>query len=141
MGIAIPGAIVTKLLYPEKRVLAVCGDGGFMMNCQEMETAFRIGTPIVVLIFNDSSYGLIKWKQIDQYGEDCYVDFENPDFVKFAESFHCKGYRVEKAEDLSEILEEAFNQKVPSVIDCRVDYAENVKLTRHLKEVCKEFQY
>ncbi|MGC6177449.1 acetolactate synthase large subunit [Lacrimispora sp. 38-1] len=141
MGIAIPGAIVAKLLNPLKRVIAVCGDGGFMMNCQEMETAFRIGTPIVVLIFNDSSYGLIKWKQLDQYGQDCFVDFDNPDFVKFAESMNCKGYRVEKAEDFSAILEEAFQQNVPSIIDCRIDYNENMKLTKHLKEIyCEDMK-
>ncbi len=134
MGISIPGAIAAKLLNPDKKVIAVSGDGGFMMNCQELETAVRIKTPIVVLIFNDSSYGLIKWKQIDQYGKDCYVDFTNPDFVKFAESMNCKGYRVEKALDLPVILEEAFKQNVPSIIDCRVDYDENVKLTQHLKD-------
>ena len=134
MGIALPGAIVAKLIYPERRVLAVCGDGGFMMNCQEMETALRIGTPGVVLIFNDSSYGLIKWKQLDQYGESCCVDFTNPDYVKFAESMGAKGYRVESADQLLPILEDAFSQKISSIIDCRVDYSENVKLTKYLKE-------
>ena len=135
MGIAVPGAVAAKLIYPEKKVLAITGDGGFMMNCQELETAIRIGTPFVTLIFNDSSYGLIKWKQMDQYGKSCYVDFGNPDFVKFAESFGAKGYRIHRAEDLIPTLEEAFKQSVPSVIDCAVDYAENVKLTQHLKEV------
>lgn len=130
-----PGAVAAKLIYPEKKVLAITGDGGFMMNCQELETAIRIGTPFVTLIFNDSSYGLIKWKQMDQYGKSCYVDFGNPDFVKFAESFGAKGYRIHRAEDLIPTLEEAFKQSVPSVIDCAVDYAENVKLTQHLKEV------
>ncbi len=135
MGIAVPGAIAAKLINPDKKVLAVTGDGGFMMNCQELETALRIGTPFVTLIFNDSNYGLIKWKQLDQYGKSCYVDFTNPDFVKFAESFNAKGYRIEKAEDLIPTLKEAFKQKVPAIIDCRVDYDENVKLTKRLKEV------
>lgn len=135
MGIGLPGAVAAKLINPDKKVLAIVGDGGFMMNNQELETALRIGTPIVVLIFNDSSYGLIKWKQQDQYGKSCYVDFTNPDFVKFAESMYAKGYRVEKAEDLIPTLEEAFKQNVPVVIDCKVDYSENVKLTKHLKEV------
>lgn len=135
MGIAVPGAIAAKLINPDKKVLAIVGDGGFMMNNQELETALRIGTPIVVLIFNDSSYGLIKWKQEEQYGKNCYVDFTNPDFVKFAESMYAKGYRVEKAEDLIPTLEEAFKQKVPAIIDCQVDYGENIKLTKHLKEV------
>lgn len=135
MGIAVPGAIAAKLINPNKKVLAIVGDGGFMMNNQELETALRIGTPIVVLIFNDSSYGLIKWKQEDQYGKSCYVNFTNPDFVKMAESMYAKGYRVEKSEDLVKTLEEAFKQEVPVVIDCQVDYSENAKLTKHLKEV------
>ena len=91
MGISVPGAIGAKLVYPEKKILAVCGDGGFMMNCQEFETALRVKAPFVTLIFNDSSYGLIKWKQMDQYGKSCCVDFTNPDFVKFAESMGAIG--------------------------------------------------
>ena len=99
MGISVPGAIAAKLIYPEKKVLAVSGDGGFMMNCQEMETALRIGVPIVVMIFNDSGYGLIRWKQEDHFGSSCFTDFTNPDFVKFAESMGAKGYRIQSAED------------------------------------------
>ena len=135
MGIGVPGAIAAKLINPDKKVLAIVGDGGFVMNNQELETALRIGTPIVVLIFNDSHYGLIKWKQEDQYGKSCYVDFTNPDFVKLAESMYAKGYHIEKSEDLIPTLEEAFKQHVPVVIDCQVDYNENIKLTKHLKEV------
>ncbi len=135
MGFSLPGAIAAKLVYPEKRVLAVAGDGGFLMNCQELETAVRLKTAIVVLIFHDDSYGLIKWKQMDQYGHSSGVDFHNPDFVKFSESFGAKGYRVQNADQLSDILRDAFSQTVPCVIDCPVDYGENVKLTRHLKEV------
>ena len=135
MGIAVPGAVAAKLLNPEKKVLAVSGDGGFMMNCQELETAYRIGTPFVTLIFNDSCYGLIKWKQLDQYGKYSCVDFGSIDYVKFAESFGGKGYRIEKAEDLLPTLEEAFAQKVPCIIDCPVDYSENEKLSEHLKHL------
>ncbi|MDD3251486.1 MAG: acetolactate synthase large subunit [Lachnospiraceae bacterium] len=138
MGIAVPGAIGAKLVHPEKKVLAVCGDGGFMMNCQELETALRAGTPFVTLIFNDASYGLIKWKQMDQYQRSCYVDFTNPDFVKFAESMGAIGYRIEKAEELIPTLEKAFEQKVPVIIDCPVDYSENTKLTAHLRELMEE---
>ena len=138
MGIAVPGAIGAKLVHPEKRVLALCGDGGFMMNCQEFETALREGVPFVTLIFNDSSYGLIKWKQMDQYNRSCYVDFTNPDFVKFAESMGAVGYRNEKAEELLPTLEKAFEQKVPVIIDCPVDYSENTKLTAHLKELMEK---
>ena len=128
MGIAVPGALAAKLLYPEHKVIAVTGDGGFMMNNQELETAVRCGTNFVTLIFRDDHYGLIKWKQENRYGESYDVSFGNPDFVKMAESFGCRGYRVEKAEDLKAILEDAFAQKVPSVIDCPVDYSENERL-------------
>lgn len=138
MGIAVPGAIGAKLVHPEKKILAICGDGGFMMNCQEFETALRAGTPFVTLIFNDASYGLIKWKQMDQYHKSCYVDFTNPDFVKFAESMGAVGYRIEKAEDLVPTLEKAFQENVPVIIDCPVDYSENTKLTAHLEELMKE---
>ena len=138
MGISVPGAIGAKLVHPEKKILAVCGDGGFMMNCQEFETALRAKTPFVTLVFNDSSYGLIKWKQMDQYGKSCCVDFTNPDFVKFAESMGAIGYRNTKAEDLVPTLKKAFEQNVPVIIDCPVDYAENTKLTAHLKELMEK---
>lgn len=138
MGIAVPGAIAAKLVNPDRRVLAVTGDGGFMMNSQELETALRIGTPIVVLILNDESYGLIKWKQQEQGFEPACIGFSNPDFKMYAESMHCKGYRVEKAEELVDILEDAFSQNVPSIIDCKVDYSENIKLTEYLRKIHKE---
>ncbi len=138
MGIGVPGAISAKLIHPDRKVLTITGDGGFMMNSQELETALRIGTPIVVLIFNDNHYGLIKWKQMDKFGHSCYVDFTNPDFVKYAESMGAKGYRIEKADELIPALEEAFLNKVPSVIDCPVDYSENEKLTKHLEKIYRE---
>jgi acetolactate synthase-1/2/3 large subunit len=138
MGIGVPGAIAAKLINPDKKVLTITGDGGFMMNCQEIETAIRIGTPFVTLIFNDSNYGLIKWKQMNQYGKSCYVDFTNPDFVKLAEGMNAKGYRIEKAEDLIPTLEEAFKQTVPVIIDCPVDYDENLRLTARLNEIYKD---
>jgi acetolactate synthase-1/2/3 large subunit len=130
MGIAIPGAIAAKLVYPDRKVVAVTGDGGFMMNSQELETALRVGTPFVTLIFNDNGYGLIEWKQINQFGEAAFVKFGNPDFVKFAESMGLKGYRVESTFDLMPILKTALEQEVPAVIDCPVDYAENLRLSQ-----------
>jgi len=139
MGFALPGAIAAKLIYPKRKVLVVTGDGGLLMNIQELETAVRIHTPIVVLIFHDSSYGLIKWKQMDHFGRSYSVDFDNPDFVLLAESFHAKGYRVTKAEDLIPILQDAFAQDVPCLIDCPVDYDENLKLSAHLKEVYEAY--
>ena len=135
MGIALPGAIAAKLLYPEKNVIAISGDGGFMMNSQEIETAMRIGTPFVNLIFNDSKYGLIKWKQDAQFGRESHIDFSNPDFVQYAESFGAKAYRVGAADELLPILEEALRQDVVSVVDCPVDYRENIKLTEELGEL------
>lgn len=130
MGIAIPGAIAAKLVHPEHRVVAVTGDGGFMMNCQELETALRVGTPFVTLIFNDGGYGLIEWKQQNQFGESAFVKFGNPDFVKLAESMGLKGYRVESCLDLVPILKEALEQAVPAVIDCPVDYQENLRFSQ-----------
>lgn len=136
MGFSIPGAFAAKLLHPDKKVLAVCGDGGFMMNSQELETAVREKVPFVTLIWEDASYGLIKWKEQEQFnGEHCFVDFTNPDFKLLAEAMHCKGYRVEKADDLIPTLEDAFRQTIPSVITVPVDYGENMKLSAHLKEV------
>jgi len=139
MGIAVPGAFAAKLLYPDRKVIAVTGDGGFMMNNQELETAVRYGISFVTLIFHDDNYGLIKWKQENRYGESYDVSFGNPDFVMMAESFGCKGYRVTKAEELLPILTEAFSQKAPSVIDCPVDYFENARLgkvTYRASELC-----
>ena len=108
-----------------------------MMNCQEFETAHRLGTNFVTLIFNDASYGLIKWKQDMHYGHHEYVDFTNPDFVKFAESVGAVGYRIKKAEELLPTLQKAFKQNKPVIIDCPVDYSENMKLTHHLEELVK----
>lgn len=130
MGIAIPGALAAKLVHPDRKVIAVTGDGGFMMNCQELETALRVGTPFVTLIFNDGGYGLIEWKQEDHYGSSCFIKFGNPDFVKFAESMGLKGYRVTSAADLMPILKEALAQEVPAVIDCPVDYRENMRFSQ-----------
>jgi len=135
MGIALPGAIAAKLAFPDRQVVAVTGDAGFMMNVQELETAVRLKTPIVILIWNDSAYGLIEWKQMNQFGRKAYIDFGNPDFVKLAESFGAKGYRIERGEDLITILQTALNDKAVSVIDCPVDYSENLKLTSKLGEM------
>lgn len=126
MGIAIPGAIAAKLVHPNRKVVAVTGDGGFMMNCQELETALRVGTAFVTIIFNDGGYGLIEWKQQNQYGESAFVHFSNPDFVRLAESMGLKGYRVEATEDFIPTLKMALEQDVPAVIDCPVDYRENL---------------
>jgi acetolactate synthase-1/2/3 large subunit len=132
MGIGLPGAIGAKLLYPDRRVMAVCGDGGFLMNCQEMETATRVGAPVVCLIFSDRTYGLIKWKQEQEFGRAAFIDFTNPDFVGLARSFGWEGVRITAADELAPALEAAFRSGKPTLVECPVDYSENLKLTAQL---------
>jgi acetolactate synthase I/II/III large subunit len=128
MGIGLPGAIAAKLAHPERRVVAVVGDAGFLMNVQELETARRLGLAFVVLIFNDAGYGVIRWKQQRRFGRTAGVDFGNPDFVRLAEAFGCHGVRVTSAGGLRPALEAALRAPVPVLIDCPVDYAENDRL-------------
>jgi acetolactate synthase-1/2/3 large subunit len=135
MGIAVPGAIAAKLAYPERKIVAVTGDAGFMMNSQEIETALRMKTPFVVLIWNDAEYGLITWHQLRHFGRPSNISFKNPDFVKYAESFGAKGYRVERTQDLVPTLKKALADDTVVIIDCPVDYSENMKLTQRLKEL------
>jgi len=135
MGIGVPGAIAAKLAFPDRTALTVTGDAGFLMNSQEIETALRIGTPIVILIWNDSEYGLITWHQLQHFARPSHIDFKNPDLVKYAESFGAKGYRVEAAADLIPILEQAVADDTVVVIDCPVDYSENMKLTEKLGQL------
>ena len=135
MGIAVPGAVAAKMAFPQRKVVAVTGDAGFLMNSQEIETAIRLKIPVVILIWNDRGYGLIEWKQMHQFGRVSHVDFGNPDFVKYAESFGAKGYRVERTADLLPILKQALSDNTVSIIDCPVDYSENMKLTAKLGEM------
>jgi acetolactate synthase-1/2/3 large subunit len=128
MGIGLPGAIAAKLARPERRVVAVVGDGGFLMNVQELETARRLGLAFVVLIFDDAGYGVIRWKQQKRFGRAAGVDFGNPDFVQLAEAFGCRGTRIESAGALRPALEDALRTPVPVLIDCPVDYRENDRL-------------
>jgi len=132
MGIGLPGAVAAKLVYPDRTALTVTGDAGFLMNSQEIETALRIGVAIVILVWNDSKYGLIKWHQDRRFGRDTQIDFKNPDLVKYAESFGAKAYRVEKAADLLPMLKQAIADDTVVLIDCPVDYSENMKLTEKL---------
>lgn len=135
MGFALPGAIAAKMVFPERRVLAICGDAGFLMNVQELETARRIGTNIVVMIWEDNEYGLIAWKQQNEFGRHTNLRFNNPDFVKLAESFDCLGLRVERSRDLAPALEEAFGADRPCVLTIPIDYRENALLTQRLGEI------
>ncbi|WEJ62237.1 acetolactate synthase large subunit [Thiomicrorhabdus lithotrophica] len=135
MGIALPGAIAAKLAKPNQVTVAVTGDAGFMMNVQEIETAVRLNIPIIVLIWNDAQYGLIQWKQMNQFGRESNVSFTNPDFVKLAEAFGAKGYKIEQTEDLLPTLKQAIKDNCVVLIDCPVDYSENLKLTEELGEM------
>jgi acetolactate synthase-1/2/3 large subunit len=132
MGFAVPAAIAAKLLYPEKNVVAGVGDGGFLMSLCEINTAIRLGLNFVCLIFNDGGYGLIEWKEKMRYKRDFFVKFKNPDFVKLAESFGAKGYRVTSENELLPILKDALIQDVPAIIDCPVDYSENIRFSEKL---------
>ena len=132
MGIGVPGAIAAKLAYPDRTALTVTGDAGFLMNSQEIETAMRIGTAIIILVWNDSKYGLIKWHQDRRFGRDTQIEFNNPDLVKYAESFGAKGYRIETAGDLLPTIKQAIADDTVVLIDCPVDYSENMKLTEKL---------
>jgi acetolactate synthase-1/2/3 large subunit len=135
MGIGVPGAIAAKLAFPERTALTVTGDAGFLMNSQEIETALRIGVAIVILVWNDSKYGLIKWHQDRRFGRDTQIEFNNPDFVRYAESFGAKGYRVESAAELLPTLHRAIADDTVVLIDCPVDYSENMKLTEKLGQL------
>lgn len=132
MGIGLPGAIAAKLTNPDRTVVTVTGDAGFMMNSQEVETALRRNTPIIILIWSDCEYGLIKWHQLRRFGRESHIKFNNPDFVKFAESFGAKGYRISNTEDLAPTLKQAIIDDTVVIIDCPVDYSENMKLTEKL---------
>ena len=125
MGAGLPSAMCAKLINPDKKVISVCGDGGFMMNSQELETAVRLGLNMVVIILNDNSYGMIKWKQegmgFDNYG----LDYKNPDFVKYAESYGAVGHRPKSDENFKEILDKCLNTDGVHVIDLAVDYSLN----------------
>ena len=135
MGIAVPGAIAAKIAYPDRNVVAVTGDAGFLMNSQEIETAIRVGTPLVVLVWTDSEYGLIHWHQMRKFGRPSHIAFRNPDLVRYAESFGAKGYRVESSTELAPVLRQAIADNTVAVIDCPVDYRENMKLTEKLGEL------
>ncbi len=138
MGAGFPSAMAARLVYPDRRVMAVCGDGGFMMNSQELETAVRLGMDLVVLILRDDAYGMIKWKQANMGFKDFGLDYGNPDFVKYAESYGAHGHRVESADGLLALMDECHRTPGVHVIDCPVDYSDNDRiLNREIKERSK----
>jgi acetolactate synthase-1/2/3 large subunit len=137
MAFALPGALGVKLARPQARVLAVMGDGAFMMNSQEIETAIRERIPLVVLIWEDGGYGLIEWKMDLELGAHYHVGFNNPEVIQYAESFGAKGYRIKGADELLPTLKAALDDDGVSLISCPVDYSENLRLTtmlEHLEE-------
>jgi acetolactate synthase-1/2/3 large subunit len=135
MGFALPAAVAAKLVHPERKVVAVSGDGGFLMNVQELETARRLDLAIVNVIFRDGGYNLIQWKQQTRLGRESGVEFGNPDFVMLAQAFGAKGYRVESARDLAPALRDALASPGPTIVDVPVDYRENPKLTARLGQL------
>jgi acetolactate synthase-1/2/3 large subunit len=128
MGAGLPSAMMAAMLNPGKRVLAVCGDGGFMMNSQELETAVRLKLNLVILIIQDDAYGMIRWKQAVDRFEDWGLAFGNPDFVKYAEAYGAKGRRVESADSLVATLEGAFAEGGVQLVTVPVDYSENSRV-------------
>jgi acetolactate synthase I/II/III large subunit len=132
MGISVPGAIAAKLVHPDRKVVALCGDGGFLMNSQELETAKRIGANITVVVWRDDGYGLIDWKQRNEFGRPFGVEFGNPDFVDYARSFGIAGFRPSSAADLLPTLRRALDVDGPSLVEVPIDYRENLRLTESL---------
>ncbi|MBV9281008.1 MAG: acetolactate synthase large subunit, partial [Chloroflexi bacterium] len=132
MGFAVPAAIAARLVHPDRRVVAVSGDGGFLMNCQELETAVRLGTPFVNVIWENRQFGSIAWKQDRRYGRHFGTDFGNPDFVTLAESFGLPAWRCGSAADLAPRLQQALGLDVPSLIVLPIDYTLDVTILEEL---------
>ena len=135
MGFALPGAIAASLIYPERRILGVAGDGGFLMNVQEMETARRLGVEPVIMVWEDGGYGLIAWKQDNEFNRHTDLAFSNPDWIQLADAFGWNGHRVEDSVDLRGVLDSAFEEPGPSLVVVPIDYRENGLLTQRLGEL------
>jgi len=128
MGAGLPSAIAAKVLYPHRRVMAVCGDGGFMMNSQELETAVRLGLDLVVLIIEDNAYGMIRWKQAVDGFPDFGMDFSNPDFELYAKAYGAQGHRIKSTDTFLPTLEAALDAGGVHLITVPVDYRENTRV-------------
>ena len=138
MGAGLPSAMAAHLVHPDRRVMAICGDGGFMMNSQELETAVRLKMKLVILILRDDAYGMIKWKQAAMKFADFGLDFGNPDFVKYAESYGAQGHRIESAEELLPVMEKSYSEPGVHLIDVLMDYSDNDRiLNREIMEKSK----
>lgn len=123
MGAGLPSAMAAKIVHPERKIMAIVGDGGFMMNSQELETAVRLKLDLTVLILRDDAYGMIKWKQAGGGFKDFGLDFGNPDFVKYAESYGAKGHRVTKTEELEPLLRKCIDSKGVQLVEAPIDYS------------------
>ncbi|MCP5184094.1 MAG: acetolactate synthase large subunit [Pseudomonadales bacterium] len=135
MGFALPGAIAAALVYPDRRILGISGDAGFLMNVQEMETAKRLGVNLVMLVWEDHEYGLIAWKQTNEFGRHTDLTFGNPEWLGLAAAFGWHGHRCDDSTKLQGVLEAAFNEAGPSLVVMTVDYRENARLTKKLGEL------
>ena len=135
MGFALPGSIAASLVSPNRRILAICGDAGFLMNVQEMETARRLNSNIVVMVWVDNEYGLIAWKQQNEFGKHTDLSFGNPDWLQLASAFDWHGHYVNESQGLVSILETAFSEQGPSLIALPIDYRENMALSRRLGDI------
>ncbi len=131
MGAGLPSALGASFVHPDRKIVAICGDGGFMMNSQELETAVRMKCNVTTLILRDDAYGMIRWKQGEAGFEDWGLEFGNPDFVAYANSYGARGFRVEKTDDLLELLTSCLDAGGVNVIEVPIDYAENANLTRN----------
>ena len=141
MGAGLPSAMMAALLYPKRRVMAVCGDGGFMMNSQELETAVRLKLNLVVLILEDRAYGMIRWKQAVDEFPDYGMTFNNPDFVRYADAYGAKGHRVEGVDNLVPTLDRAFNSGGVHLVSVPIDYSENTRvLVQELRAKVKNLE-
>lgn len=135
MGFSLPGAIAASMVNPDKRILSISGDAGFMMNIQEMETAKRMNCNFVAMVWEDNAYGLIAWKQTNEFGKHTELDFGNPNWVQLAEAFGWHGHFVTESVNLKDTLEAAFDEEGPSLVVVPIDYSENMKLTKRLGEI------
>jgi len=135
MGAGLPSAIMAKIVHPERRVMAICGDGGFMMNSQELETAVRLKLDLVVMVINDNAYGMIKWKQANMGFDEFGLNLGNPDFVKYAQSYGAHGHRVDKETDVAKLLELCLATSGVHLVEVPIDYSDNDRiLNREIKE-------
>ncbi|MCC5888588.1 MAG: acetolactate synthase large subunit [Gammaproteobacteria bacterium] len=135
MGFALPGAVAAALVHPDRRILAISGDAGFLMNVQEMETARRLNLNFTVMVWEDHGYGLIKWKQSNHFGRHTDLDFGNPDWMKLADAFGWNGHHVTRSRDVAATLEASFNEAGPSLVVVPIDYRENALLTKRLGDI------